>query len=623
MIQLDNISKEYPDGILFSNVSLLIKKNMRIGLVGPNGSGKTTILRLMLGEELPDTGSIQKNRNLSIGYLPQDIIIGTKRSILDEVLDSFPEIREIENRLEIVSSEIASNPNDKKKLKILGDLQQRFDSLGGWSIEKKAKEILGGLGFTDDQFQRNMDTFSGGWRMRVALAGILLKNPDVLFFDEPTNHLDLDATIWLESFLAAWKGSLVMISHDREFLNKSVNHIIEIDQAKVILYKGNYLSYRKQKQIRIEQQLAAYLNQQDSIAQTKRFIERFRYKNTKSRQVQSKIKQLEKLELIDEPTQNKKRINIRISQPDRSPLKIVNLKDISKNYGDISVYDNLNIEIERGQTIGLVGHNGAGKSTLLKMLAGVEPISSGVLRYGKDVTTAYFAQHQLEVLDPNMTVYESMQSVSSGKNETEIRSYLGSFLFSGDSIDKLVKVLSGGEKSRLALAKMLIQPANLLLLDEPTNHLDMISRDVVEAALKKYDGTIVCISHDRHFLNTITNITYEIGNRGVVIYAGNYDYYIWKKESRIDKNSKTEKTKKSATKNKSNYKEQKRIANRIRVLKRKLAETEEVLENIKIELLNPATASDFEKIQKLLAEEKIIEKSYFVLLEELEELQSD
>lgn len=622
MIQLDNISKEYPDGILFSNVSLLIKKNMRIGLVGPNGSGKTTILRLMLGEELPDTGSIQKNKNLSIGYLPQDIIIGTKRSILDEVLDSFPEIRDIENRMEIISSEIAQNPNDIKKLKILGDLQQRFDGMGGWTIDKKAKEILGGLGFTEDQFHRNLDTFSGGWRMRVALAGILLKNPDVLFFDEPTNHLDLDATIWLESFLAAWKGSLVMISHDREFLNKSVNHIIEIDQAKAILYKGNYLSYRKQKQIRIEQQLAAYLNQQDSIAQTKRFIERFRYKNTKSRQVQSKIKQLEKLELIDEPTQNKKRINIRISQPARTPLKIVNLKDISKNYGDISVYDNLNIEIERGQMIGLVGHNGAGKSTLLKMLAGVEPASSGVLRYGKDVTTAYFAQHQLEVLEPNMTVYESMQSVSSGKNESELRSYLGSFLFSGDSIDKLVKVLSGGEKSRLALAKMLIQPANLLLLDEPTNHLDMISRDVVEATLKKYDGTIVCISHDRHFLNTITNITYEIGNRGVVIYAGNYDYYIWKKESRIDKNSKTEKTKKSATKNKSNYKEQKRIANRIRVLKRKLAETEEVLENIKIELLSPEITSDFEKVQKLLTEEKIVEESYFVLLEELEELQT-
>ncbi len=629
MIQLDNISKEYPDGVLFSNVSLLIKKSMRIGLVGPNGSGKTTLLRLMLGNESPDEGTVQKNKGISIGYLPQDIIIGTKRSILDEVLNSFPEIREIENKMEIVSSEIASNPNDTKKLKLLGDLQQRFDSLGGWTIDKKAKEILGGLGFTTDQFHRDMDTFSGGWRMRVALAGILLKNPDVLFLDEPTNHLDLDATLWLESFLSGWKGSLLLISHDREFLNKSVNHIVEIDRVKVRLYKGNYSSYRKQKQIRIEQQQAAYSNQQDMVAQTKRFIERFRYKNTKSRQVQSKIKQLEKLELIEEPAQNKKRINIKIPVPDRSPLKVVSLKNVSKNYGDISVYDNLNIEIERGQTIGLVGHNGAGKSTLLKMLAGVEPISSGMIRPGKDVTIAYFAQHQLEILNPNSTVYESLQSVSSGKNESEIRSYLGSFLFSGDSVSKLVRVLSGGEKSRLALAKMLIQPANLLLLDEPTNHLDMVSRDVVEAALKNYTGTIVCISHDRHFLNEITKTTYEIGGMlehsgnpakcgsGVVEYSGNYDYYIWKKESAVDRHKKIEKP---ITKNKSNYKEQKKIANRIRVLKRKVGETEEILENIKIDLLNPEVASDFEKIQELLKEEKKVEESYFILLEELEEI---
>jgi len=622
LIQLDNISKEYPDGILFSNVSLLIKKSMRIGLVGPNGSGKTTILRLMLGKESPDEGTVQKNRGLSIGYLPQDIIIGTKRSILDEVLNSFPEIREIENKMEIVSSEIASNPNDTKKLKILGDLQQRFDSMGGWTIDKKAKEILGGLGFTTDQFHRDLDTFSGGWRMRVALAGILLKNPDVLFLDEPTNHLDLDAILWLESFLSEWKGSLVMISHDREFINKSVNHIVEIDRAKVILYKGNYSSYRSQKQIRIEQQQAAYSNQQDMVSQTKRFIERFRYKNTKSRQVQSKIKQLEKLELIEEPTQNKKRLNIKISLPDRSPLKVVSLKNVFKNYGDISVYDNINLEIERGQTIGLVGHNGAGKSTLLKMLAGVEPISLGTLRPGKDVTIAYFAQHQLEILNPNSTVFESLQSASSGKNESELRSYLGSFLFSGDSVNKLVKVLSGGEKSRLALAKMLIQPANLLLLDEPTNHLDMVSRDVVEAALKNYTGTIVCISHDRHFLNEITKITYDIGKGGVVEYSGNYDYYSWKKESAITKNSKTEKIKNPIAKNKSNYKEQKKIANRIRVLKRKLGETEEKLENIKIDLLSPAIASDFEKIQKLIEEEKTVEESYFILLEELEELQT-
>ena len=596
---------------------------MRIGLVGPNGSGKTTLLRLMLGKESPDEGTIQKNKGLSIGYLPQDIIIGTKRSILDEVLNSFPEIREIENKMEVISAEIATNPNDKKKLKILGDLQQRFDSIGGWTIDKKAKEILGGLGFTTDQFHREMDTFSGGWRMRVALAGILLKNPDVLFLDEPTNHLDLDATLWLESFLSDWKGSLVMISHDREFLNKSVNHIVEIDRTKVILYKGNYSSYRNQKQIRIEQQQAAYFNQQDVVAQTKRFIERFRYKNTKSRQVQSKIKQLEKLELIEEPTQNKKRLNIKIPLPGRSPLKVFSLKNVSKYYGNILVYDNINIEIERGQTIGLVGHNGAGKSTLLKMLAGVESISSGTLRLGKEVTIAYFAQHQLEILNPDHTVFEVLQSVSSGKNESEIRSYLGGFLFSGDSVEKFVKVLSGGEKSRLALAKMLIRPANLLLLDEPTNHLDMVSRDVVEAALKEYAGTIVCISHDRHFLNEITKTTYDIGNGEVVEYSGNYDYYSWKKELTIVGNKKTEKIEKPTTKNKSNYKEQKKITNRIRVLKRKLRETEDILENIKIDLLSPSIASDFEQIQKLLEDEKMVEKSYFVFLEELEELQSN
>ena len=458
--------------------------------------------------------------------------------------------------------------------------------------------------------------------MRVALAGILLKNPDVLFLDEPTNHLDLDATLWLENFLSEWKGSLVMISHDREFLNKSVNHIVEIDQAKVILYKGNYNSYVEQKQIRIEQQQAAYSNQQDMIAQTKRFIERFRYKNTKSRQVQSKIKQLEKLELIDEPVQNFRRINLKIPQPRRSPLKVVTLKNVDKHYGDIKVYNGLNIEIERGQTISLVGHNGAGKSTLLKMLAGVEPISSGELNYGNNVSTAYFAQHQLEILDPNLTVLENMRKVSTGKTESELRSYLGSFLFSGDSIEKLVKVLSGGEKSRLALAKMLIQPANMLLLDEPTNHLDMIARDVVETALKQYTGTIVCISHDRHFLNEITNVTYEIGDGSVVVYSGNYDYYQWKKSTNeLVENTPKMKNDLQPTK-KTDYKERKKITNRIRVVERKLTETEEVVENLRSELSNPAIASDYEKIQKLLNKEQSAEKIYFSLLEELEQLQS-
>lgn len=595
---------------------------MRIGLVGPNGSGKTTLLRLMLGSEHPDSGNIQVEKNLTIGYLPQDIIIGTKRTILNEVLEAFPEIRRIEHNMAELSAAIAKSPEDSKKLKKLGELQQQFDSVGGWDIDRNAKDILGGLGFEEDQFEKYMDTFSGGWRMRVALAGILLKNPDVLFLDEPTNHLDLDATIWLENFLAEWRGALVMISHDRQFLDQSVNNIVEIDQNKVILYKGNYSKYLEQKELRIEQQQAAYSNQQDMIAQTKRFIERFRYKNTKARQVQSKIKQLEKLELIEEPVQSRRKINLQIPQPARNPLKVALLKKVAKHFGAIEVYNDLNLEIERGQKIGLVGHNGAGKSTLLKLLAGAEAITAGNLIYGSNVDVAYFAQHQLEVLDPNLSVFENIQKVSSGKQESEIRSYLGSFLFPGDTIEKLVKVLSGGERSRLSLAKMLINPANLLLLDEPTNHLDMVSRDVVEAALKQFSGTIVCISHDRHFLNEITNITYEIGKGRVTVYNGNYDYYQWKKGVSGRVVDAVEEKAKGPSKKKSDYKERKKIANRIRVLERKIAETEEIAEGYKKELASPAIASDYEKIQKLLNQVKETEEQYFKYLEELEELQA-
>jgi len=623
LIQLENISKEYPDGVLFSNVTFQIKRRIRIGLVGPNGSGKTTLLRLMLGKEIADSGNIVKERGVSIGYLPQDIVVGTKTSILDEVLNAFPEIRDIERQMSEVSDAIAYDPHDKRNIKKLGELQQQFDSIDGWTIDKKAKEILGGLGFSEDQFSRSMDTFSGGWRMRVALAGILLKNPDVLFLDEPTNHLDLDATIWLEKFLAEWKGALVMISHDRHFLDKSVNNIVEIDQNKVILYKGNYSKYLEQKELRIEQQQAAYSNQQDMIAQTKRFIERFRYKNTKARQVQSKIKQLEKLELIEEPVQSRRQINLKIPQPDRSPLKVVSLKKVDKHYDNIEVYNDLNLQIERGQKIGLVGHNGAGKSTLLKMLAGAESITTGSLNYGNNVDVAYFAQHQLEVLDPNLSVFENIRKVSTGKQESEIRSYLGSFLFPGDTIEKLVKVLSGGERSRLALAKMLINPANLLLLDEPTNHLDMVSRDVVEAALKQFTGTIVCISHDRHFLNEITNITYEVGKGGITVYTGNYDYYQWKKGVSGHVVDAVKMKEKAPSKKKSDYKERKKIANRIRVLNRKLAETEEIVDGQKKELSNPAIASNYEKIQKLLNKVQATEEIYFKYLEELETLESN
>jgi len=621
MIRLENISKEYSSGKLFNGVSLLINSGMRIGLIGQNGSGKTTLFRLILGYENPDSGTIQKNKNLSIGYLPQEIIMGTRRSVLEELFSSIPEIQNLEDQMKRTSIDIAKTPNDQSKLKTLGRLQEKFENLGGWTIKNKAKAILGGLGFTENQFDEPMETFSGGWRMRVALAGILLKKPDVLFLDEPTNHLDLDATIWLEHFLAEWKGSLIMISHDREFLNQSVNNVMEINQSKVIFYKGNYDSYLKQKQLRIEQQYAEWSNQQDMIIQTKRFIERFRYKNTKARQVQSKIKHLEKLVLIDEPIQQNKHIKIKIPKIGRSPLKIVRLINVDKQYDSKSVYKGLNLEIERGNRIGLVGPNGVGKSTLLKMLAGVEQITSGRLIYGEGVTTAYFAQHQMDTLNPDATVLQNLQDVAPSKNESELRNHLGSFLFPGDAISKLVKVLSGGEKSRLALAKMLICPAHLLLLDEPTNHLDIVSRDIVLAALKNYNGTIVCISHDRYFLNAITNYTFEIGKGRVVIYSGNYDYYVWKSQG-----NKTQLEslviKKNRTNNKKiKYKKKKRQVNRQKVLVRKIKEIEKELDNLKVELLNPEIASDYEKIQSLLECEKEYEEKYFAYLIELEELQ--
>ena len=477
---------------------------MRAGLVGPNGSGKTTLLRIMLGKETPDSGGVQKDKAITIGYLAQDIVAGSDQSILEEVLAAYPEVREIEGKMLSLSHAIATDPENLALVNELGEAQNRFEALGGWTLEEKAKKILGGLGFSDEKFTEPMDAFSGGWRMRVALASILLQEPDILFLDEPTNHLDLEATIWLESFLAEWKGGMVMISHDREFLDRSINHILEIDLKKVTLYHGNYSTYKEDKALRMEQHQNAYRNQQKRIKDTERFIERFRYKNTKATQVQSRVKMLEKMEKIEAPTVDNRSVNMILPQPSRPPLNVASFRNVTKHYGDIEVFNDMELVIERGQKIGLVGHNGAGKSTLLKMLAGVESVTSGAVRIGRNVDQAYYAQHQLETLDPNDTVFESIQKVSPGWSETEIRTYLGSFMFTGDEIEKYIKVLSGGEKARVAMARMLVEPSHLLLLDEPTNHLDIVTRNVVETALKQFTGSIVCISHDRHFLNNIT-----------------------------------------------------------------------------------------------------------------------
>ena len=619
MIRLENISKSFPDGDLFNHVNIFIKRGMRIGLVGPNGSGKTTLLRIMLGKESPDSGSIQVDKSITIGYLAQDIVAGTGRSILEEVLNTYPEVRDLEGKILSLSEAISKDHNNMKLINKLGDAQHRFESLGGWNLEDKAKKILSGLGFSDEKFTQPMDVFSGGWRMRVALASILLQEPDILFLDEPTNHLDLEATIWLELFLSNWRGGLVMISHDRSFLDRSINNILEIDLKKITLYHGNYTKFTEEKALRMEQHKNAYRNQQKQIKDTERFIERFRSKNTKATQVQSRVKMLDKLEKIEAPTEQKHSMHLRLPQPKRSPLNVVSCRNVTKHYGNIEVFNNMDMLVERGQKIGLVGHNGAGKSTLLKMLAGVESVSSGAIRMGSNIDRAYYAQHQLETLDLDDTVFESIQKISPGWSETEMRTYLGSFMFSGDEIEKYVKVLSGGEKARVALARMLVEPSHLLLLDEPTNHLDMMTRNVVERALIQFSGSIVCISHDRHFLNNVTNLTCEVGGGDIRIFEGNYEYYAWKKQE--EKSEETfSRTVKVERKGKFDYKERKKTRNRLAWIEKRFKVIEKEINEQRGITQDSSTGDDYELLQKAMGIMNRLENEYLELMEEQEKL---
>ena len=621
MIRLENLSKSFPNGDLFSDVNIYIKSGMRAGLVGPNGSGKTTLLRIILGEESPDFGNIQIGKNVTIGYLAQEIVPGSRRSILEEVLSKFPEVRELEGKMLSLSHDIANDPENQALANQLGDTQNRFEALEGWSLEEKAKKILGGLGFTDRQFMETMDVFSGGWRMRVALAAILLQEPDIIFLDEPTNHLDLEATIWLEAFLSDWKGGMVMISHDRAFLDRSVNHILEIDLKKITLYHGNYSKYKDEKSLRLEQHRATYLNQQKQIKDTERFIERFRYKNTKATQVQSRVKMLDKMEKIEPPSEHNHAMNMRFPQPDRLPQNVVSCRNVTKNYGNVvKVFKDMSLTVERGQKIGLVGHNGAGKSTLLKMLAGVEDVTGGAVRIGANVDKAYYAQHQLEILDPGETVFESIRKANQEWSETEIRTYLGSFLFTGDEIEKHVKVLSGGEKARVSLAQMLVNPAHLLLLDEPTNHLDIVSRNVVEKSLDQFTGSIVCISHDRHFLNNVTNLTCEVGGGDIRMFEGNYEYYEWKK-SKIQSEEIIEPKPKFSSKNKLDYQERKRTHNRLAWIQKRFNTIEKEMERERSTIQDPTNVDDYEILQKAMENLTAFENEYLELMEEQDALQ--
>ena len=528
MIQLERVSKSFGGQVLFKDLTWHIARGQRIGLVGPNGAGKTTLCRILIGDIEVDSGEIRQAKSATIGYLPQDILSAGDGMLLGHLLAGFPEVQRLEQELELLAVEMAEGETSEDLMRRYGEVQHQYEALGGYHLEARGKAILGGLGFAPDVFFAPLSQFSGGWRMRAALGRLLLQAPDLLLLDEPTNHLDLESLQWLEDFLAAYEGTVAIISHDRYFLNRVVDRIVELELGRFALYTGDYDDYQAQKLARQEQIEAAQRQQAEQIEKMERFIRKFRYKATKARQVQSRIKMLEKIEQV-EVIRVPKRIHFRMPQPQRSGAIVCELRKIYKAYGDNVVYAGIDFRLLRGDRVALVGANGAGKSTLLKISAGNLSFEAGDRVGGHNVSIHYYAQHQLDALNPRNTVLEELASVADTEIQPRLRAILGAFLFSGDDVEKPVAVLSGGEKSRLALAKMLLRPANLLCLDEPTNHLDVTAREVLEEALDQFDGTMLFISHDRYFINRIANKVLEVRDGRLWEYVGDYDYYLEKR----------------------------------------------------------------------------------------------
>jgi ATP-binding cassette, subfamily F, member 3 len=527
MIQVEGVAKGYAGQQILADLSWRIPDRERIGLVGPNGAGKTTLCRLLAAVEEPDEGRIVRPRETTVGYLPQEAAGNPEGSVLGEVLGGFADVWQVEREMEDIAARLAAaSAADSDALTArYGDLQHRFEALGGYRLETEAKAILSGLGFRPADFTRALSEFSGGWRMRAMLARLLLQRPSLLLLDEPTNHLDIESLEWLESFLVDYEGTVVLVSHDRYFLNRMVTSIAELAPSGLTVYPGDYDEYLVQRQARRELLEAQARNQAKRIAEIERFIERFRYQATKARQVQSRVKMLGRIDRI-EVERDARVIRFSFPQPPRTGRRVATLLGVHKAYGDNVVYAGVDFEVERGMRVALVGPNGAGKSTLLRMLAGALPFDRGERSLGAHVAVHYYAQHQLEALTPTLTVLEELERAAPELGQTRLRTILGTFLFSGDTVEKKISVLSGGEKARVALAKMLVRPAALLCLDEPTNHLDLASREVLEGALAAFPGTIVFISHDRYFINRIATGIVEINEGALVTYLGSYDDYL-------------------------------------------------------------------------------------------------
>ncbi|MGH9382874.1 MAG: ABC-F family ATP-binding cassette domain-containing protein [Vicinamibacterales bacterium] len=533
MISFAGVSKQYGKQVLFVDASFQLNPREKAGLVGPNGSGKTTIFRMIVGDEAPDEGDVSVPKRLTIGYFRQDVEEMSGCSVLDESIAGSGRVGGLHHELDELQHAMSDPARAGEMDRILarfGEVQEEYDHLGGYAIESQAREVLHGLGFDDERIDGDVGALSGGWKMRVAMARVLLGRPDVLLMDEPTNHLDIESIIWLETFLKGYEGALLMTSHDREFMNRVVSKIAEIDGGEVTVYSGNYDFYERERGLREANREAAYARQQAMLAKEQRFIDRFRTHAAKAAQVQSRIKALDKIEKIELP-KRREIVKFDFRDPPRSGDQVAVIEDLHKAYGRRVIYDGMNLTIRRGERWAVMGRNGAGKTTLLKMVAGALAPDSGQIRLGASLKMGYFAQQSLEVLDPDLTIFEQLQADFPHEGPGVLRSLAGAFQFSGDDIDKRIRALSGGEKTRLAMARMLFDPPNFLVLDEPTNHLDLATKDMLVDSLESFDGTMLFVSHDRTFLRGLSNRVLELGGESGVdshphAFPGSYIEYV-------------------------------------------------------------------------------------------------
>lgn len=639
MITINGLSVHFPGGYLFRDISFVVGNRDRIGLVGKNGAGKSTLMKVMAGKQEYESGSVVISAGQTIGYLPQEMVPSSQISVLEEALTAFDVLNRMEKTLEQLSIKIAESTDYESKeyenlLQSHSELSERIVMMGSNNRQVETEKILLGLGFLHSDFSRKMTEFSSGWQMRVELAKLLLQKPEVLLLDEPTNHLDIESIQWLENFLRSYYGAVILVSHDRTFLDNITTRTIEITAGKIYDYKTNYSEYVKLHAERMEQQQSRLNNQQKQIAQTEKFIERFRYKATKSKQVQSRIKLLEKMDKIEIDDIDTSSIHFRFPPAPHSGKVVLETELLNKNYGEKIVLKEINILIEKGEKVAFVGKNGEGKSTLSKIIVGEIESSGGVCRLGHAVSIGYFAQNQAALLDGEKTVFETIDEVAVGDVRTRIRNILGSFLFDENDIEKKVKVLSGGEKTRLALAKLLLEPVNLLVLDEPTNHLDMLSKDILKMALMQYDGTLIVVSHDRDFLQGLTDTIYEFSHHKVKQFKGDiFDFLQTKKIADLDDlNQKSQQNKAKSevvvTQSKQDYLKNKERESGLRKIRNKITSCEqeiETLENKLKQMDDSLASSDFANqisdMNKFYTEYEEIKKQLSERMNEWEELQ--